>query len=305
MKPAEYAKMISLPAIGEATAGFILEEPLLHQAELNLHPLCRPLHSAPDVLMYYRANPGRLALAEVKASETLPANDAAIRALAGALPVFTAWRNSGNAIDAIGVGVSVDGTTSSSGPILNVTVIKLLDPQGAVAAPYPAGAANSVSALWAGDIEAGSAGLQTLQAALKQSGAPPDQIALIGRMHREADERRTVSGFREESQGMRRGELAVSDRIEMRSYPINDEVADLDSVASVLQHASVLVTQRRRRSIVLITEGVEVHVFWDGRVRIVARTDQEDQAASVTSRIQKTVREQLKKSRSPKRPTQQ
>jgi hypothetical protein len=39
MKPSEYAKMISLPAIGEATAGFVLEEPFLHQAKLNASPL--------------------------------------------------------------------------------------------------------------------------------------------------------------------------------------------------------------------------------------------------------------------------
>jgi hypothetical protein len=291
MTPTEYAKMISLPAIGEATAGYILEEPSLHPSQLNLHALCRPLHSAPDLLMCYRAQTGRLALVEVKASESKTATEAAVDALSGALPVLTAWRNTGNAIDAIGVGVSVDGKSSSAGPILNVVVVKLVDRQGSNAAPYAGVGATAIDALWAGDIEEGVTSLDVLQEALTRSHAPPDQVSMVRRMRGDAHSRREMTGFKEEYLDRRVGELIVSDRVEVRSYPRQYSVRDLTSIAQHLQQASFRVIQTRRRSLDLLVEGLEINIFWDGRIRIIGRYDQKDLAKSVAKSVIQKVEE--------------
>jgi len=287
LTPKQYAKMISLPGIGEAIAGYILEEPAHHPDQLNLSALCRPLHSAPDLLMCYRQQPGRLAVVEAKASESQTATRQAILALAGVLPVFIGWRNSGNAIDAIGVGVSVDGRSSPAGPVLNVVIVKLVDPEGRVPGPIAPAGPSAIDALWAGDIGQGVQHLEALQETLSSFNAPEDQVSAVGSMRADANAKREFTSFREESDNRRTGELVVSDRVEARSYPTKASHLDLGFVARQLEQPPIRVTQRRRRSLVAIFQGIEVHIFWDGRVRVVGPSDQAGLINSVMNGIQK------------------
>lgn len=122
--------MISLDAVGEAIAGYVLEDlALLHPAELNLRIICRPVHSAPDALMVYRTKPGRIALVETKASESQLAVELVKKAATDLIPVLLGWKNTGKAGDAVAVGVQVDADSTPDINI-NVAVVKFIDEEG-------------------------------------------------------------------------------------------------------------------------------------------------------------------------------
>src|SRR5207249_2573027 len=84
-------------------------------------------------------------------------------------------------LPAIGVGVSVDGKSSTTGPILNVVILQLVDPHSSVANPYVALGATAIDALWAGDLDQGTLHLDALKESLSNSNAPPDQVEIVGR----------------------------------------------------------------------------------------------------------------------------
>jgi hypothetical protein len=88
-----YLRSASLESVGEGLALHLLEDRVRHGDIFALELFCRPLGSTPDLMMYYRSDPSRLALVEAKATEKQELNGVLTEAVTQLLEVFQGWQN--------------------------------------------------------------------------------------------------------------------------------------------------------------------------------------------------------------------
>jgi hypothetical protein len=118
-----YLRSASLESIGEGLALYLLEDQIRHPELFGLDLFCRPLGSAPDLMMYYRRDPSRLALVEAKATEKKKVAEQLTQAVIQLIDVFKGWQNHMDleATDAFAVATSV-----SRPGTFEVTILKMV-----------------------------------------------------------------------------------------------------------------------------------------------------------------------------------
>ena len=117
-----YLKSASLEAVGEGLALYLLEDRVRHPELFGLELFCRPLGSTPDLMMYYRSDSSRLALAEAKATEKKNVAAALTQAVTQLIDVFKGWQNHRDLATTDGFAVATSVFTPGT---FNVFILKI------------------------------------------------------------------------------------------------------------------------------------------------------------------------------------
>jgi hypothetical protein len=118
-----YLRSASLESIGEGLALYLLEDRIRHPELFGLELFCRPLGSSPDLMMYYRRDPSRLALVEAKATEKKKVAEHLTQAVIQLIDVFKGWQNHRDLATTDGFAVATSVSTPGT---FEVTILKMV-----------------------------------------------------------------------------------------------------------------------------------------------------------------------------------